>query len=289
VSLSRDPIAEEATVIFLHVGKTAGATMRRALRREFSVSQILELKAPTVAPGRLRRDGAIDHFAGLPEAERARLRLIMGHMTFGLDAFVPRPATYVTLLREPLKLIASQFHHVKRHEGHLLYEKAKAYPDLASYVRSGLSLEMDNSQTRAFSGDTTTPFGGCTPAMLERAKVNLDHAFAVVGLTERFDESLVLMGRAFAWRKLRYVSVNVDPGGRRRSTLSEEDLDFVRAQNALDLDLYAWAAARFDETLRAWSGFEEAYVAFREDNDRYQPWGKLAQMPRNLAERITGR
>lgn len=210
-------MADDATVIFLHVGKTAGATMRRALRKEFSSAQVLELKAPTVAPGRLRRDGAIDHFAGLPEAERARLRLIMGHMTFGLDALIPRPATYVTLLREPLKLIASQFHHVKRHEGHLLHEEAKAYPDLAAYVRSGISLEMDNSQTRAFAGDTTTPFGGCTPAMLERAKANLVEAFAVVGLTERFDESLVLMRRAFAWTRLRYVSVNIDPGRSQRA------------------------------------------------------------------------
>jgi hypothetical protein len=289
VSLSHDPIADDATVIFLHVGKTAGATMRRALRKEFTTSEVLELRAPTVTPGRLRRDGAIDYFAGLPESDRARLRLIMGHMTFGLDAVVPRPATYVTLLREPMKLIASQFHHVKRHEGHLLHEEAKAYPDLVSYVRSGISLEMDNSQTRAFAGDTTTPFGGCTPAMLDQAKANLAGAFAVVGLTERFDESLVLMRKAFAWHKLRYVSVNIDPGRAQRSPLSQEDLDLVRAQNALDLDLYAWASARFEDALRAWPGFQQAYAAFREDNDRYQPWGKLAQMPRSIAERITGR
>jgi hypothetical protein len=287
VSLSHDPIADDATVIFLHIGKTAGATMRRALRKEFSARQVLELKAPTVVPGRLRRDGAIEHFASLPEPERARLRLIMGHMTFGLDEAVPRPSTYVTLLREPLKLIASQFHHVKRHEGHLLHEEARAYPDLGSYVRSGISLEMDNSQTRAFAGDTTTPFGGCTREMLQRAKANLERAFAVVGLTERFDESLVLMQRAFAWDKLRYVSVNIDPGRGQRSPVSPEDLELVRGQNALDLDLYAWATDRFDGTLRGWSGFEEAYAGFREANERYQPWGKLAQMPRNLAERIT--
>lgn len=287
--LSQDPAGDDATVIFLHVGKTAGATMRRALRKEFASNQVLELKAPTVAPGRLRRDGAIEYFAGLPEAERARPRLIMGHMTFGLDAAIPRPSTYVTLLREPLKLIASQFHHVKRHEGHLLHEEAKAYPDLAAYVRSGLSLEMDNSQTRAFAGDTTTPFGGCGPEMLERAKANLERAFAVVGLTERFDESLVLMRRAFAWDKLRYVSVNIDPGRAQRDPLSPADLEFVRTQNALDLDLYAWAADRFATTLRDWSGFEAAYAAFRDANERYQPWGKLAQWPRNVAERIRDR
>ena len=287
--LSRDPIAERATVIFLHVGKTAGATTRRALRKEFRAAEVMDLRAPTVVPGRLRRDGAIAYFAALPEAERTRPRLIMGHMVFGLDAVIPRPTTYMTLMREPLKLIASQFHHVKRHEGHFLHEAAKAYPDLASYVRSGISLEMDNSQTRAFAGDSTTPFGGCTPAMLERAKATLENAFAVVGLTERFDESLVLMQRALGWRKLRYVSVNIDPGRSRRDAVSDEDLVAISEQNALDLDLHDWAVARFDASLRSWPGFDEALAAFRAGNARYQPWGRLAQMPRNLAARIAGR
>lgn len=287
--LSSDPISDHATVIFLHVGKTAGATMRRALRREFRSSEVMELKAPAVEPGRLRRDGAVAYFESLPEAARARPRLIMGHMNYGLHEAVPRPATYVTLLREPIKLILSQYHHVRRHEGHLLHEEAEAYPDLASYLRSGISLEMDNSQTRAFAGDATTPFGGCTREMLEVAKAHLDGAFAVVGLTERFDESLVLMRQAFAWNRIRYVSVNIDPGRDRRETPSEEDLEIIREQNALDLELYAWAAERFASTLRGTPGFEEALARFLRDNERYQPWGRLGQLPRRVAERAVHR
>jgi hypothetical protein len=286
--LSDDPIHDDATVIFLHVGKTAGATMRRALRREFRGSQVMDLEAPTAEPGRLRRDGAVAYFSSLSEAERGRPRLIMGHMTYGLHEHVPRPAAYVTLLREPLKLITSQYHHVRRHEGHLLYEEAKAYPDLASYVRSGISLEMDNSQTRALAGDTTTPFGGCTPTMLERAKEHLER-FAVVGLTERFDESLVLMQRAFAWNRIRYVSVNIDPGRDRREAPSDEDLAFITGQNALDLELYAWASERFASTLRDTPGSDEALTRFLRNNDRFQPWGRLTQLPRRVLERILGR
>jgi len=289
VPLTSDPIRDHATVIFLHVGKTAGATMRRALRREFGASEVMELKAPTVAPGRLRRDGAVAYFGALPESERARARLIMGHMNYGLHEVVPRPSTYVTLLRDPIKLILSQYHHVRRHEGHLLHEEAKAYPDLISYVRSGLSLEMDNSQTRAFAGDDTTPFGGCTPAMLERAKGHLDRSFAVVGLTERFDESLVLMQQAFAWDRIRYVSVNIDPGRDRRDAPSEEELAFIRGQNGLDLELYAWAQERFAATLRDTPGFNASLARFLRDNERYQPWGRLTQLPRRVAERATNR
>ena len=212
----------------------------------------------------------------------------MGHMTYGLHEHIARPSTYVTLMREPISLVRSQYRHVRRHEGHLLHEEAKAYPDLASYVRSGISLEMDNSQTRAFAGDTTTPFGGCTSAMLERAKSNLDHAFEVVGLTERFDASLVLMQRAFGWDRIRYVSVNIDPNRGRDDASSDEELALLREHNALDLNLYAWASERFERARVAWPGFEDALARLQADNARYQRWGKLSQTPRTIVERVTG-
>ena len=281
------PSTDPPTVIFLHVGKTAGATMRRALRRQFRRDEVMELRAPTVEPGRLRRDGAVDWFASLSEDDRSRPRLVMGHMTYGLDEWIPRPSRYVTLLREPVSLVRSQYHHVRRHEGHLLHERAKAYPDLTSYVESGLSLEMDNSQTRAFAGDTTTPFGGCTEAMLDRAKSNLQ-GFAVAGLTERFDESLVAMIRAFGWNRVRYVTTNVDPGRASRAPLTEAELALVRERNALDLALYAWAAERF-RALEGSPGFVDEVEAFRARNRRTRPLGIIASMPRRAAARVLGR
>ena len=279
------PATDRPTVIFLHVGKTAGATMRRALRRQFARDEVMDVRAPTVRPGRLRRDGALEWFASLPETERARPRLIMGHMTFGLHEHVPRPSEYVTLLREPIALVRSQYHHVRRHEGHLLHEQAKAYPDLTSYIESGLSLEMDNSQTRALAGDTTAPFGGCTPAMLELAQQHLER-FAVAGVTERFDESLVAMIRAFGWRRVRYVTTNVDPGRGARAPLTGDELDLVRERNSLDLALYDWVAERFEREIVASPGFAEDLDSFRARNRRYGPIGRLAAMPRASAARL---
>jgi hypothetical protein len=201
---------------------------------------------------------------------------------------VPRPSEYVTLLREPVALVRSQYGHVRRHEGHLLHERAKVYPDLASYIESGLSLEMDNSQTRAFAGDITTPFGACTPEMLERAKANLER-FAVTGMTERFDESVVAMIRAFGWRRVRYVTTNVDPNRSSRAPLTDRELALVRERNSLDLDLYAWATERFQREVVEAAGFAAALEAFRERNRRYGPIGRLAAMPKASAARLRPR
>ena len=212
----------------------------------------------------------------------------MGHMTYGLHEFVPRPSTYVTLLREPLALVRSQYHHVRRHPGHVLHEQAKSYVDLASYIESGLSLEMDNSQTRAFAGDTTTPFGACTSEMLDRAKANLE-CFSVAGITERFDESLVAMIRAFGWRRVRYVTTNVDPERARRAPLTDRERALVHERNALDLALYRWALDRFERDVIAVPGFTVDLAAFRAKNRRYGPLGRLLAAPRSSAARMRSR
>lgn len=41
-------------------------------------------------------------------------------------------------------------------------------------------------------------YGQCSPEMLESAKKNLQD-FAAVGLTERYNETLILLKRAFNW------------------------------------------------------------------------------------------
>ena len=66
-------------------------------------------------------------------------------------------------------------------------------------------------QLGAISGDLDTPFGACTSDMLERAKRHIEERFSFVGITERFDESLVLLRRTFAWKPPYYVAANVTP------------------------------------------------------------------------------
>jgi hypothetical protein len=281
-----DP-ADQPTVIFLHIGKTAGLSLRQVLRRQVPSSRVLEFRAPLPEPGRLRREGALAHLAGLPERDRARARLVMGHAPFGVHELIPRPSTYVTMLRDPVALVLSVYRYILRTERHILHEEVvRRDLSLDAFVRSGLSLETDNSQTRAVAGDTSTPFGGCGSEMLERAKTNIEERFSVVGLTERFDESLLLLRRAFGWRNVRYVSTNVAPD-HGRSRPPPETVELIRERNRLDLELYAWAARRFDARIAEVPGFDRDLRRFRLANRLYRPWGHVTYtIPRRAAARV---
>ena len=137
----------------------------------------------------------------LPADERARPTLIEGHLIYGIHDLIPRPSTYIALLRDPIALTISQYRYVCRTTTHPLHREAIQLGSLDAYVRSGISLETDNSQLRAISGDTTTPYGGCSDAMLVRAQDHLGASFSVVGLTRRRST-------------LRWRSWNAPSGGR---------------------------------------------------------------------------
>lgn len=276
------------TIIFLHIGKTAGASLRRILRRQFRHREVLEFLPPLPEPGRLRREGALDAFAEIPEDRRRNARLVMGHATYGIHELIPRPSTYVTMLRDPVALVISLYRYVLRTPKHVLHHDVVARDlSLEDFVTSGLSVEVDNSQTRAIAGDTSTPFGGVDDAMLDRAKAHLEERFAVVGLTERFDESLLLMRRAFGWARVYYVATNIAPDA---SPPAPATVELIRERNRFDAALHAWAAERFDETIAASPGFDEELRRFRRTNRLYRPWGRLTDdLPRRVAARLPRR
>lgn len=280
----------EPTIIFLHVGKTAGLSMRRVLRRQFPAGRIMELRDPGPEPVRMRREGTASRFAALPVERRSRPRLIMGHTTYGIHEHVPRPSTYITLLRRPTSLIISLFHYILRNERHALHDQVvKAGMTLEDFVGSGISLETENSAVRAIAGDTSTPFGGCTLEMLETAKANIERDFSVVGLTERFDESLLLLGRAFGWRNLHYVRVNVAAQGAGRAPVPPSTIELIEDQNRLDAELYRWSTERFEEAIAAAPGFDAQLRRFRTLNRLYAPWGRLTYVfPKRVRDRVLG-
>ncbi len=211
----------------------------------------------------------------------------MGHATYGVHELIPRPSTYITMLREPVRLVNSLYHYIRRTPRHILHAPLVSQNlTLEEFVTSGLSLETDNSQTRAIAGDTSTPFGGCTPELLRLAKEHLEERFSVVGLTERFDESLLLLGQAFGWTRLHYVSANVAPSAERTAP-SPHVIELIKTQNRLDVELYAWATDRLEQHIAADPSFPEALARLRHGNRLYRPWGYLTVVwPRKIAARL---
>jgi hypothetical protein len=252
----------ERAIVFLHIPKTAGTTLHRIIERQYRPEELY-------SPG-LTKGHQVGELAKLSEERRAEIRMFRGHMGFGVDRHLPVPATYMTILREPIDRVVSYYYFIRRTPDHYLHDFVEfGETDLKTFVDSKAHVMIDNAQTRVLSGVWHgPPFGGCTEEMLETAKSNLRDRFAVVGLTERFDETLLLMKRAFGWRNVFYTRQNVSSRRPSRKELAPETLQAIASTNQLDIALYRYAAGLFEEQVsRYGSSFVAQVKAFRLTNE----------------------
>ncbi len=229
--------AEEA-LIFLHVPKSAGTTLNRLIEWEYPLLEMYSVDPVFFRWSRKR----LFQFS----AERLkRFRVFKGHMPFGLHETLARPATYITVLREPVDRVISAFYFMNNY---------KLHPNYWKFRREGWTLEdfvrrstRENVQSKMMAGaDYDEP---CTADILAKAKENLNQHFRVVGLTERFEESLALMKLRFGWKFDTYSSFNVTRTRPKKRDLPSSTLDLIAARNRFDLELYNCATKLFQEAV----------------------------------------
>ena len=128
-------------------------------------------------------------------------------------------------------------------------------------LHSKLPVMLDNGQTRLLSGVWgDVAYGKMDESHLVRAQRHLSDHFAVVGLQEEFDSSLLLMQKAFGWRRIEYRKRNVTQNRPDREALSAETLSAIRNANLLDLRLYEYARQLFRRQLRQQGALFKARV-----------------------------
>jgi hypothetical protein len=232
-------VGDPVRLVFLHIPKTGGTTLAGILRREYGSSGVRELYE-TPLPSQEELSGA-----GLVDA-----RVIIGHLYFGVHRRLPGPTSYITMLRNPVDRVLSHYRYVRRSPGHYLHQEARART-LREYVAFCGAHEPNNDQTRLLAGEAVANEEGIwTDEMLPKAQHNLLEHFGVVGISEEFDRSVVLMRSTFGWRLPYYRRENTSRERPIRGDLDTATARFIIAFNELDHQLHGDAVA---ELRRRWN------------------------------------
>jgi hypothetical protein len=172
--------------------------------------------------------------------------MFKGHMIFGLHEVLPQPATYITVLRDPVDRVISAFYFMRNYKLHPLYWKLRRENwSLEDFVRRS---QRDNVQSKIVAGADYDSL--CTREVLEKARDNLRHSFSVVGLSERLEESLALMKLRFGWKLSSYSSFNVTRSRPQKRDLPQATLDLIQKKNAFDVELYDCGREIFETAVR---------------------------------------
>ncbi len=273
-------------VIYLHIQKTAGITLQRVFRRRLGASlprRALKLLRPR-------------HYSSMEEVLRSqtqRDRYFTGHMCYGVHELLPSPSTYVTFLREPVSRLVSLYRY-SRDNPAAYYHKQAAGKSAEEFLLNTTLHELDNGQVRFLAGGdpgyfiNRTPFRQCDRSLLDQAIANAERDFSLIGLTESFDESFMLLCRLMGWRRTYYLTRNA-AAPRARDPISDEVREQVRERNLLDVELYEYAVRRHQ---RAWeqSGLQSRLESFQRGNTRFQQWfGRPYSVYSDAKARLRGR
>ncbi len=260
-----EPPGAAPSLVFIHLPKTAGSTLRRVLERQYPEGSIFRMDGFSL-------QGSWDRLAGLAHSGGPTPEVVLGHMPFGVHgALHPGRCRYVTLVRHPVERLVSHFGYVSRTPQSALHDEvARERLSLRHYVEgSRMAPLVNDGQTRLLGAADFVSAPPATEETLTRAKVNIEAWFEVAAPTDRFDEAVILMRRRFGWGWPTYLPQKVSPG--RRGPLDAETERAILERNRLDLELYRFVAERFEgQAGKEGKGFGDEVVRFRRRNARFR-------------------
>jgi hypothetical protein len=244
---------ERPIIVFNHIPKTAGTTLRFILTQNYSPDEML----------------FVDNYYQLPEMREAmqdnerrrRLKLVYGHGAYNFAVEYAGPTQVVTFLREPFQRLVSHYHYAQRVQEDLNHPYSSL--SLEDFVRA---THMDDYQVRQLAFPKTRELIPDTldkRGLLYRAATeNLRNRVTFVGIVEKFEESVVMLRDHLKWSRLPlYVPLMVNDQIWKTSHSEEERKRMLDVYLPLERILYddalrqhenIWAAneARYESDLK---------------------------------------
>ena len=132
------------TVLHLHIPRTGGTSVSRALR-----SALRDRRTVLTASGQDLREALKDG---------AEIGLVSGHFRWGMHNGLPTDYVYFVVLRDPVERVKSLYDYIRSQPTHRLHALYATTTLEGLLARPDLRLALSNGQVRQIAG--VTLFGG---------------------------------------------------------------------------------------------------------------------------------
>ncbi len=262
---------------FLHLPKTGGTALSDCLQRIYG--------GPGCCfrfTGNLEAD--LRRFAQWPE--RYRLRLFVGHAPHRTGVAEIDELPTITLLRHPVERVKSYCQHVYEGKSPELSDRFPPGKFALDQFLTGGDPQLDNLQVRMLTGHYFGPIDSSNQAgLVGRAIAVLEDELAGFGLSERFEESVLLWKLTLGWPWPTFRRLNRRRGPALR--FAGEQIEMIIRLNQADLALYDAATQIFRRRIdRHGQRIEQALPHLRRRQRLFKTHGWVYELSERLQRRL---
>lgn len=245
-------------LLFHHIPKTAGSTMRGILETLVNPEQVCPAET-------------VQELDSIPEDELKQYRVFAGHFSYGVINKVLPNAIWITFLREPNERVISQYHNHLNNDRipDNWKQRIEENPQWKQYMEEiqGCTLEewithpnkwansiTCNRQVQAFLPQDirvkVDDWSIYNKDLLNLAKKNLESRFSFVGIQEYFDLSFTLFSATFGLIPLTgfdsfTTNLNTKKKFGSRYDVDEKLGNLLTKRNSMDWELYEFGSKLF--------------------------------------------
>ncbi len=234
-------------MIFLHIPKTAGTSLYHVLAKNYN----------------FKKQCRIYHQEDMETAASSAIlaqnhNFIYGHFHF-VDQMKNSPYFNLSWLREPLACVISTYLH-------LFYSPLKNHKEIMQGIKNFddylQKIQPINLQSKRFSGFKLRKHAKNNDEINERAMAHFHH-FDFIGITERFEESLLCLSTEISLNRTKFSRQNVQKRVDEFHELKEKYENEILAISQNDILLYQMANQALNERLKKISSTEKQLFRLR--------------------------
>lgn len=223
-------------LFFLHIPKNAGTTLRSIIDCQYGRKSVLTYYNQ---PNR----HLLDNLPYMLIDPKRDYRALIGHYSFGPHKNLAKATRYITIVRQPIRrAVSAYYENLKSYPGKLTRDDGSIMSVEEAMVRD--PGEYQNHQIKMLGNFASD--AAIDETSLNKVYDNIADHFEFVGTSERFIESMLLLGKHLSWRPCLWGRLNPGPAD---PDVAEAALDGLRDANTYDQALYEKSDAALSQEI----------------------------------------